>query len=115
MLHLKSCKSRRAINSSTIKGSIVSWFEYSKFSIYLFCSRSSNVNLLFEQEIENPANYEGTDEQKLKAASEADISLKKAGINYFIKEFPFLKSQLSEVENKFSVVYDGWDSDIISN
>lgn len=66
------------------------------------------VDLLFEQEIENPANYAGSEQEKIKKAAEADVAVKKAGIDYFIQEFPALKGLSRSVNKKLSDWQSGY-------
>jgi len=58
------------------------------------------VDLLFEQEIENPANYAGSEKEKIRKAAEVDVAVKKAGIDYFMQEFPALKGLSQSVNQR---------------
>lgn len=66
------------------------------------------VDLLFEQEIENPANYAGSEKEKIRKAAEVDVAVKKAGIDYFMQEFPSLKGLYQSVNQRLAEWQKGY-------
>lgn len=66
------------------------------------------VDLLFEQEIENPANYAGSEKEKIRKAAEVDTAVKRAGLDYFMQEFPALKGLSRSINQRLAEWQQGY-------